>query len=50
MGVTKEDFFKYVGEDNSLSGYSRSYKNILKMQMNVFMNSYRMPKLSMRYS
>lgn len=29
MGVTKEDFFKYIGEDNSLSGYSRSYKLVL---------------------
>lgn len=29
MGVTKEDFFKYIGEDDSLSGYSRSYKLVL---------------------
>ncbi len=29
MSVTKEDFFKYIGEENSLSGYSRSYKLVL---------------------
>ena len=29
MSVTKEEFFKYIGEKDSLSGYTRSYKLVL---------------------
>ncbi len=29
MGVTKDEFFKYIGDEDSLSGYSRSYKLVL---------------------
>ena len=29
MGVTKEEFFKYIGDEDSLSGYTRSYKLVL---------------------
>ena len=29
MSVTKEEFFKYIGDEDSLSGYTRSYKLVL---------------------
>ncbi len=29
MSATKENFFKYIGDEDSLSGYSRSYKLVL---------------------
>lgn len=29
MGITKDGFFKYIGDEDSLSGYSRSYKLVL---------------------
>lgn len=29
MGITKDEFFKYIGEGNSLNGYSRSYILVL---------------------
>lgn len=29
MGVTKDEFFRYIGEEDGLSGYSRSYKLVL---------------------